>query len=359
VTSIEPGRVGEGPVDLAFVRGVGILDAIEPRRLGQSDVTVSPVIFGAWAVGGWMWGGADEADSIAAIRAAVDNGVTTIDTAAIYAQGYGEEVVGKAIKGLRDKVQIATKCARRWDSEVGSNPWATQDRLGHDITVRSNSRPESIAHECEQSLRRLGVDVIDLFQIHWPDTGTPIEDTMLAMLKLKEQGKIRAIGVSNFDLDWLRRANDVTPLASLQPPFSLLRRKVEADLLPFCREHQVGVIVYSPLERGLLTGTVTPDREFPPGDHRARLPLFSVENRRKVLEALEQVRPIADKHGASLTQLVINWTILEPGITAAIVGARNPEQATHNAGALRFTLTLDERAEIRKAFDTCAFIIAS
>jgi aryl-alcohol dehydrogenase-like predicted oxidoreductase len=324
---------------------------MQPRRLGASDVMVSPVIFGAWALGGWMWGGADEDESIAAIRAAIDHGVTTIDTAAIYGQGYGEEVVGKAIKGLRGRVQVATKGGRRWDSAEGSNPWATQDRHGRDILVRSNSRPESLFEECEQSLRRLGVDVIDLYQIHWPDSTTPIDETMHALIKLKEQGKIRAIGVSNFNLDWLRRASAAGPVASLQPPYSLIQRKIEAGLLPFCREHNIGVIVYSPLERGLLTGAVGPDRQFPPGDHRANHPSFTVENRRRVLSALDQIRPIAERHGASLAQVVINWTIHEPGITAAIVGARTADQAAHNAGALKFALTPDEQAEVRRVFD--------
>ena len=171
------------------------------RKLGGSDVEVSPVIFGAWAVGGWMWGGAEESESIAAIQASIDHGVTTIDTAAVYGQGYGEEVVGKAIRGRRDKVQVATKCGMTWDLPGGSDPWATKDRLGHDVTIRRNSSPATIPVECERSLKRLGVDAIDLYQVHWPDTTTPVEDTMAALVKLQDQGKIRAIGVSNYDAD--------------------------------------------------------------------------------------------------------------------------------------------------------------
>ena len=171
------------------------------------------------------------------------------------------------------------------------------------------------------------------------------------MVKLQEQGKIRAIGVSNYDREWLSRANKVAPLASLQPPYSLIQRKIEAEILPFCRENDIGVIVYSPLERGLLTGKVSPDRAFPPGDHRAGHKYFTVENRKRVLAALDGVRAIADQHKASLAQLVINWTVHQPGITAALVGARNAEQASHNAGALNFTLSDQELAEIRKAFD--------
>jgi methylglyoxal reductase len=330
------------------------MNVMEPRRLGASEVTVSPVIFGAWAVGGWMWGGADEADSIAAIQAGIDHGLTTIDTAAVYGQGYGEEVVGKAIKGRRDRVQVATKCGMRWDVDEGSDPWPTKDRHGHDIVIRNNSRPESIAFECEQSLRRLGVDVIDLYQVHRPDPSTPVEDTMHALVRLKEQGKIRAIGVSNYDVEGMRRAGAVAPLASLQPLYSLIQREIEAEILPYCRAAGIGVIVYSPLERGLLTGKVGPDRQFPPGDHRASHRFFTVENRRRVREALEQVRPIAERHGASLAQVVINWTIHEPGITAAIVGARTPAQAEENAGAMAFVLSPRERADIRRAFDACA-----
>jgi aryl-alcohol dehydrogenase-like predicted oxidoreductase len=336
------------------------LNISEPRRLGSSDVLVTPVIFGAWAVGGWMWGGNDEADSIAAIQASIDHGVTTIDTAAVYGQGYGEEVVGKAIEGRRDKVQIATKCGMTWDLEGGSDPWNTQDRLGQDILIRRNSSPKTIPIECERSLKRLGVDVIDLYQVHWPDTTTPVEDTMAALVKLKDQGKIRAIGVSNYDATWIRRAAAAGPLASLQPPYSLVQRKIEAEILPTCRELGIGVIVYSPMERGLLTGSVPPDRVFPPGDHRASHKFFRPENRQKVAESLERVKPIADQHGVSLAQLVINWTIQEPGITAALVGARNAEQAEHNAKALSFQLSSDECQQIRHAFDaTSAALMAS
>jgi len=246
----------------------------------------------------------------------------------------------------------------RWDAPEGSDPWHTQDRLGRDVVIRRNSRPDSLAHECEQSLRRLGVDVIDLYQIHWPDTTTPVEQTMEALVRLQEQGKIRAFGVSNYNLDWLRRAREAAPVASLQPPYSLLQRGIEADILPYCREQNIGVIVYSPLERGLLTGSVTPDRQFPPGDHRASHRFFTPENRQRVLDALERLRPIAERHGASFAQLVINWTVHEPGITAALVGARNADQAIHNARSLSFTLSPEERAEIRQVFDPVAAALA-
>jgi len=324
---------------------------MQMRQLGQSDVKVSPVIFGAWAIGGWMWGGTEEKESIAAIRASVEAGANTIDTAAVYGMGYSEELVGRAIKGIRDKVIIATKCGMRWDTAEGTDPWQQKDNQGRDITIRKNSRRDSIIHECELSLKRLGVETIDLYQIHWPDTSTPVEESMKAMVKLKEQGKIRAIGVSNYDAKWLSDAMKVAPLASDQPPFSLIQRKIEKEVLPFCRQHNIGVIVYSPLERGLLAGAVSPDRKFPPGDHRAGHKYFTVENRKRVLAALGKIKTIAQRHGASLAQLAINWTVHEPGITAALVGARNAEQATHNAQALTFKLTDEERAQIRTAFD--------
>lgn len=324
---------------------------MQMRQLGQSDVKVSPVIFGAWAIGGWMWGGSEEKESIAAIRASVEAGANTIDTAAVYGMGYSEELVGRAIKGIRDKVIIATKCGMRWDTAEGTDPWQQKDNQGRDITIRKNSRRGSIIHECELSLKRLGVETIDLYQIHWPDTSTPVEESMKAMVQLKEQGKIRAIGVSNYDAKWLSDAMKIAPLASDQPPYSLIQRKIEKEVLPFCRQHNIGVIVYSPLERGLLAGAVSPDRKFPPGDHRAGHKYFSVENRKRVLAALEKIKPIAQRHGVSLAQLAINWTVHEPGITAALVGARNAEQATHNAQALQFKLTDEERAQIRAAFD--------
>jgi aryl-alcohol dehydrogenase-like predicted oxidoreductase len=326
------------------------------RRLGKSDVTVSPVIFGAWAIGGWMWGGTDVQDAIGAIQASIDAGVNTIDTAAIYGMGASEEIVAKAIEGRREQVVLATKCGMRWNSEEGTDPWPNKTPEGRDVVVRKNSRPESIAYECEQSLKRLKTDVIDLFQIHWPDVSTPVEETMGALEKLRKEGKIRAIGVSNYDVAWLSGAKGALEkaggvLASLQPPYSLITRKIEKEILPWCRRHEVGVIVYSPLERGLLTGKVGPERVFPEGDHRAKHKYFTVENRKRVLAALEQLQPIAENHRASLAQLAINWTIQEPGITAALVGARNAEQARHNAEALRFTLSPEERAAVRAAFD--------
>jgi aryl-alcohol dehydrogenase-like predicted oxidoreductase len=332
---------------------------MQDRQLGTSSVKVSPVIFGAWAIGGWMWGGNEESDSIDAIRAAIDHGIHTIDTAAIYGMGHSEELVAKAIEGRRDKVVIATKCGMRWNTEQGSEPWPQKDNDGKDVVIRKNGKADSIAYECEQSLKRLKVEVIDLFQIHWPDRSTPAEETIGAMEKLRQQGKVRAIGTSNYNVEWLTKASATATIASDQPPYSILRRGIEKELLPFCRDHQIGTICYSPMERGLLTGKVGPDRTFGEGDHRAKHPYFSVENRKKVIAALESVKPIADKYGVEYAQLIVNWTFSQPGITAAIVGARNAEQATANAKAMSFTLTGDELAQIRSAFDGLAAELAT
>jgi aryl-alcohol dehydrogenase-like predicted oxidoreductase len=324
------------------------------RELGKSGLRVTPMIFGAWAVGGWMWGGADDQQSIDAIRASIDAGVTTIDTAAIYGMGHSETLVGKAIAGYpRDKVIIATKCGMRWDDPDGAgvDPWNQKTPDGRDVVIRKNSRPASIAWEVEQSLKRLNTDYIDLYQIHWPDSSTPFEDSMSAMEKLRKAGKVRAIGVSNYSVDQMKQAMKAGQLASLQPPYSVVRRGIEQEILPFCQKNQIGVIVYSPLERGLLTGKVTPDRKFPPGDHRNEHKLFTVENRRKIIAALESIRPIADRYKANFAQVIINYTMQVPGITAALVGARNVEQARSNAYAMTFTLTPDECQAIRRAFD--------
>ena len=325
---------------------------MEHRQLGQSDLNVPPVIFGAWAVGGWFWGGQDDADSIRAIHAALDAGINCIDTAPVYGMGHSEEVVGKAIAGRRNEVLLATKCGLRWDTPgEGSNPWTYKGLDGSEKTVVRNLHKAAIIAEVEQSLQRLGTDVIDLYQCHWPDPSAPIAETMEALVTLKQQGKIRAIGVSNFTAAMMAECLRHGPLASDQPPYSLLRRDIEADVLPFCREHNVGVIVYSPLEQGMLTGKVTVDRKFVEGDYRAGRPWFQPVNRQRVLDALEQVKPIAAAHKATLGQVAIAWIVAQPGVTAAIVGARNPQQARENAQAADIRLSADEVQAIRNVFD--------
>lgn len=327
---------------------------MESRKLGTTDVFVSPVILGTWAIGGWMWGGTDEKQAIEAVRASLDHGVTTIDTAPIYGMGESERVVAKAIEGRRDEVVLATKCGMRWDSEEGSEPWPQRDNEGREIIIRKHLHPDSIKYECEQSLKRLNTDYIDLYQIHWPDLATPPEESWYAMVELVKEGKVRAIGVSNYNVALMKEIYPIFPIASNQPPYSLIRRDIEKEILPFCRKMHISTIVYSPLERGLLTGNITKNSTFKEGDHRAQLPLFSLENRQRVLRCLDKIRPIAEKYKTGLAQVVINWTIHQPGITAALVGARNAEQAVMNAGALTFQLTSDELEQIRRAFDEIA-----
>jgi aryl-alcohol dehydrogenase-like predicted oxidoreductase len=312
------------------------------KQLGHSQIKISRIVFGAWAIGGWLWGGTEENDAIEAIRVSIDHGVNTIDTAAVYGMGLSEQLIAKAIKGRRDQVVIATKCGMRWDSEEGADPWPQKDLAGKSITIRKNSKPASIVKECEQSLKRLGIDVIDLYQIHWPDSTTPLEDSWKEMVKLKEQGKVRAIGVSNYNLEQLKKVNGIYPVDSLQPPYSLLRRDIEYDLVPFCHKNKITTLVYSPLERGLLTGKVTMDRKFPKGDHRSEHPFYTPENRKRVLDALDQIQPIAQRHRATISQIIIQTTLQLGTIDAVIVGARNAEQAVENAKATLIKLSDDE-----------------
>ena len=324
---------------------------MEYRKLGNSSLEVPAVIFGAWAIGGWAWGPSDDNAAEDAIRASLDAGVNCIDTAPVYGCGHSEELVGRAVKGRRDRVIIATKCGLRWDSTEGEFHFRSTVQGVGDVDVYRNLRPDSIRLECERSLVRLQTDWIDLYQCHWPDPTTPLEDTMEALLDLRQQGKIREIGVSNFTPEMIRRCLAVGPVASDQPRYSLLDRSIEQDVLPFCRENGVGVIVYSPIAQGLLTGKVTPDREFPPGDLRGAHRWFTRENRQKVLEALEGVRDIAEAHRCTFGQLAIAWVIHQPGITSAIVGARSPGQARENAAAAGVRLSAEELARIRKVFE--------
>jgi len=324
---------------------------MEYRRLGESDLEVTPVALGAWAIGGWLWGGTDDKAALAGIRRAIDLGMTTIDTAAVYGFGHSERIVGRAVKGRRGEVQILTKFGLRWDLEEGTEYFDTTDAKGRPVKVCKFGGRKSVLEECDRSLERLGIGEIDLYQHHWPDPATPIAETMEACAHLLKQGKIRAVGVSNYTAEMMEEARQVVPLASDQPPYSMLKRGIEADVLPWCRAHKVGVLAYSPLQNGLLTGKVTMDREFPEDDLRHKSPYYRKENRRRVLAFLEKVRPIAEAHGATLAQTVINWTIFRPGITCALVGVRNPKQAEENAGAAGFALTDAETAEINDRLD--------
>jgi len=324
---------------------------MEYRRLGNSDLNVSVISLGTWVTGGWWWGGSDEEESIKAIRKAIDCGINLIDTAPVYGFGRSERIVGKAIKGLRDKVLIATKCGLVWTRSEGKLHFTSVDQDGIERTVWRNLRPESIRAECEESLKRLGVDVIDLYQCHWPDPTTPIADTMEALAQLKQEGKIRAIGVSNFTPEMMAECLKYVELASGQPKYSMLSRAIEADVLPFARKHKIGILCYSPLEQGILTGKVTMDRKFPPGDNRVKMPWFKEHNRARALKFLERIKPIADGHGVTLAQLALNWVLCQEGVTSAIVGARRPEQVDENIGAAGWRLTDQELSEIRRLLE--------
>ncbi len=306
------------------------------RSLGNSNISASVVGLGTWAIGGWMWGGTSEADSIRAIHAAIDAGINLIDTAPCYGFGLSEEIVGKAIADRRDKVVLATKCGLVWHVSKGDFFFASDEGSPNpegDRQVWKYLGPESIRYEVEHSLRRLRTDVIDLYQTHWQESTTPIEETMAELLKLKEEGKIRAIGVSNVTPAQLAEYRRCGVVDSDQESYSMLNRKHDADLLPVCLEEHIAFLAYSPIAQGLLTGKVGPDRAFDEGDQRRNNPRFSRENRRKIAAMLAEFQPIADKHGVSMTQLVIAWTVHQPGCTHALVGARTPDQAHENARA--------------------------
>jgi aryl-alcohol dehydrogenase-like predicted oxidoreductase len=318
---------------------------MEYQQLGDSGVTASRIAFGSWAAGGWMWGGTEQNDAVGAIRAAYDLGVTSIDTAPIYGQGLSEEIVGEAIKGLpRDRVQILTKFGMRWDltEPRGDFGFKTKDNDGRDLDVYKYAAAASIVQECEDSLRRLGTDYIDLYQIHWPDVTTPIYETMEAVQRLIEQGKVRAAGVSNYSAAQMQEAEQTLRLASNQVPYSMLRRDIEADVVPYCQQQHKAILAYSPLQLGLLTGKIKPGQDFGEGDLRATHKLFTPENVTRVNAFLDQLRPLAADKSASLGQLVIRWTLAQPGITMALVGARNAQQAEQNARAIEVQLSAEE-----------------
>ena len=325
---------------------------MEYRQLGQSEIQLSSITFGAWAIGGWMWGGADKRDAIAAIHKALEMGITSIDTAAIYGQGHSESVVGEALEGRRAEVQILTKFGLRWDTDKGLHYFESTNNRGERISIHRYAGKASVIEECEKSLKRLKTDYIDLYQHHRTDPTTPIEETMEALNILLEQGKIRTAGVSNYSLDETKQALAALPIVCNQVPFSMLERDIENDLVPYCREHQISILAYSPLQRGILTGKIKPGHVFADSDHRSQQYYFQPWNHEKVMTFLAEIRPIADERGVTLSQLVINWTLHRPGITHALVGARNPEQVEENAGAAGFQLSSNETERIDAALET-------
>ncbi len=316
---------------------------MQTKKLGNSDLQITPVGFGAWAAGGpgweFSWGAQDDADSIAAIHRALELGVNWVDTAAVYGIGHSEEIVARALKEWRGaRPHVFTKCTLRWDAAGKITP---------------NHSAASVHQECEDSLRRLEVDVIDLYQMHWPprDNGPQLEEAWQTMAALQKEGKVRWIGVSNFDAAQMRRAQAIAPVTSNQPPCSLIRRAIEAEALPFCVKQGIGTISYAPMASGLLTGSMTRERAaaLPSDDFRSRNPEFREPKLSKNIELVERLRKVGARHGRGPGEVAIAWVLKNPAITGAIVGARNAKQADGVMRAAEIKLSNEDTAEIEGA----------
>ncbi|MDA4846637.1 aldo/keto reductase [Hoeflea poritis] len=314
------------------------------RRIGGSDIEASAIGLGTWAIGGWMWGGTDETKSIRAIQASIDEGITLIDTAPAYGQGLAETIVGKALKGRRDKVVLATKCGLVWHTQQGNHFFDYEGVPVHRYLGR-----DAIIHEVEQSLKRLGTDVIDHYITHWQDPTTPVAETMETLETLKTQGKIRSIGASNTAPEEVRAYLAAGQLDAIQEEYSMVKRDIETSLVPLCLENNVSVLSYSSLALGLLSGKIGPDRVFEGDDQRKDNPRFSTANREKVARLMTAITPIAEAHGATNAQIVIAWTLQQPGITFSLCGARDEKQAVENAKAGRLRLSASDIEAIGKA----------
>lgn len=320
---------------------------METKRLGNTGIEISRIGFGAWAAGGggyqFGWGSQDDRGSVAAIERALDGGVNWIDTAPVYGLGRSEEVVGRALReiGPARSPYVFTKCGLVWDQETRA--------ISHSL------EPASLRREVEASLRRLGVDAIDLYQVHWPGPwGQPpanIEDAWRTLTDLQREGKLRHLGVSNFGVEEMERIRSIAPIGSLQPPYSLLRRKIEEDILPYCLSHDIGVIVYSPMQAGLLTGKMTRERiaSLPEDDWRGQNPYFVEPRLTPGLQFVEVLRGVTSRLGRTPGELAVAWALRHPAVTGAIVGFRRPQQVTEILGAAALDLTDDVAAEIESA----------
>jgi aryl-alcohol dehydrogenase-like predicted oxidoreductase len=314
-----------------------VSESVQTRQLGNSDMHITPIGFGAWAIGGggWEfgWGEQDDQQSIASIHRALDLGINWIDTAAAYGLGHSEEVVASALEGRTNRPYVFTKCSLVW---------------GNDRRIQHVLKADSVRRECEASLRRLRVDIIDLYQIHWPNPDSDIEEGWEMLAKLKDEGKIRCIGVSNFSVEQMKRAQKIAPITSLQPPYSAIQRGVEAEILPFCQQNNIGVIVYSPMQSGLLTGTMTKERvaNLPQNDWRKGDDDFREPRLSRNLALADLFTQIGARHGRSAGEVAVAWTLRLPAVTAAIVGFRNPKQVDGVIGAQSFRLTQAEIDEI-------------
>ena len=310
---------------------------MKSRQFGNTDMAITPIGFGSWAIGGseWAygWGAQDDGDAIAAIERAVERGVNWIDTAAIYGLGHSEELVAKALAGMKERPYIFTKCSMVWNESR---------------QISGSLKPESIRRECEASLKRLQVDSIDLYQVHWPNPDADLEEGWQEMARLQEEGLVRHIGVSNFTVAQMRRVAAIAPIASLQPPYSMLRPAIEQEILPYCMEQNIGVIVYSPMLSGMLTGAMSVERvkNFPPDDWRRGNKEFQEPRLSANLELVELLKRIGSPHGRSAGEVAIAWTLRHPAVTGAIVGGRNAAQVEGIVGAGEFRLTEEEIGSI-------------
>ncbi len=318
---------------------------MERRQLGSSDLMITPIGVGAWAMGGgnweYGWGDQDDRQSINAIHRALDLGINWIDTAAVYGLGRSEEVVGRAIKGRSERPLIFTKCSMRWDQ---------QGEIYRDLSAAS------VRAEVEASLKRLGVDVIDLYQIHWPNPEAEIEEGWATMAELQREGKLRYIGVSNFSVEQMERARAIAPITSLQPPYSLLFRDVEAHILPYCQQHQIGVIAYSPMASGLLTGSMTRERlaSLPANDWRHADARFQEPEVSRAFSIVDVLREIGTQHGCSPAEVAIAWVAQHPAVTGAIVGVRSAEQVNGIIGGAALQLSAAEVQRLNKVSQVTA-----
>ena len=309
------------------------------RRLGDSDLEVSVIGLGTWVMGGVWWAEPEDEQSIEAIKVSIEGGINLIDTAPAYGYGRAERIVGKAIKGIREKVIIATKCGLAWD-EKGN--------------IFNNLKRESLLKEIDASLERLGVDFIDLYQVHWPDPNTPIKETFETLEEIRQVGKIRYIGVSNYNVEQMEEARKYAKIVSLQPPYSLFNRGIEKEILPYCRKNNIGILAYSPMERGILTGKFHLDGVEPPDDLRRNHPTLAPEAFEPTKRCLLKLKEIADEKGCTLGALAVAWVIHQDGVTTALVGARNPKQAKENLQSADVNLSqkdLDRIEEIIKDWE--------
>jgi aryl-alcohol dehydrogenase-like predicted oxidoreductase len=310
---------------------------MKTKQLGNSDLCITPIGFGAWAIGGsgweFAWGGQDDKDSVAAIREAMDTGINWIDTAAVYGLGHSEEVVARALEGMNNRPYVFSKCSLIWDEHR---------QIGHSL------KADSIRRECEASLRRLRVEAIDLYQIHWPNPDEDIEEGWTAMAELKRVGKVRNIGVSNFNVSQMKRAQAIAPITSLQPRYSLIHREVEDWILPFAAQKNIGVIAYSPMASGLLTGAMTRERiaALPADDWRKEHHDFREPQLSRNLRLVSRLRTIGKRYGRTPAEVAVAWVLRDPAVTGAIVGARRPGQVAGVSGAADFHLSPREIAEI-------------